>query len=149
MTDASVVSFVLELARLHAPQDPYAFRFEPQAYVLRTEGGGHEQVEIGWTPELLADLESLQRPGRDPVVVQRLGETLARSLEHASWSSRAQAIARAHDAGHHVVITIRSSAAEIYALPWELLTLPGRGQHLGELPRLLLRYERPDTHSAP
>ncbi|MCX4243983.1 AAA-like domain-containing protein [Paraliomyxa miuraensis] len=143
------LSVVLELARTHAPQDPYAFRFEPQTYALRTDGGGHEQVEIDWTPELLADLESLQRPDRDPVVVQRLGETLARFFQPASWSSRAQALARAHDAGRRVVITIRSSAAELYSLPWELITLPGRGQHLGELPGLLLRYERPDTHTAP
>lgn len=149
MIEPSALSLVFELARTHAPQDPYAFRFEPQTYALRTEGGGHERVEIDWAPALLADLESLQRPGRDPVVVQRLGETLARFLERASWSSRAQAIAQAHDAGRRVVITIRSSAAELYALPWELLTLPGRGQHLGELPRLLLRYERPDTHSVP
>jgi hypothetical protein len=48
-----------------------------------------------------------------------------------------------------VVLTIRSAAAELYALPWELLTLRVTGQHLGELPDVLLRYEWPDSTSAP
>jgi len=148
MGDATDSSLILELARSHAPQDPYAFRFEPQTYTLRTEGGGREILEIDWGPELLADLEAIRRPDRDPAVVQRLGERMARFLERASWPTRAQAIVAAHDAGRRVVVTIRSSAAELYALPWELLTLPGRGQHIGGLPRVLVRYERPETQTA-
>ncbi len=148
MGAATDSSLILELARTHAPQDPYAFRFEPQTYTLRTEGGGREVLEIDWGPELLEDLEAIRRPDRDPAVVQRLGERMARFLERASWQSRAQAIAQAHDAGRRVVVTIRSSAAELYALPWELLTLPGRGQHIGGLPRVLIRYERPETQTA-
>jgi hypothetical protein len=89
----------------------------------------------------------MRRPDRDPVVVQRLGEAMARFLERASWGARAQAIAEALDAGRRVVVTIRSNAAELYALPWELVALPGRGQHMGSLPGVLLRYERPETRT--
>ena len=146
MTDLSVV---LELTRSHAPADPYAFRFEPQSYTLRTEGGGRLVLEIEWGPELLADLQQMRQPDRDPAVVQRLGEAMARFLERASWPERARAIAQARDAGRRVLVTIRSNAAELYALPWELLTLPGQGQHLGSLPGVLLRYERPETRTTP
>jgi hypothetical protein len=42
-------------------------------------------------------------------------------------------------------VTIRSAAAELYALPWELLTLRADGQHLGALDHVLLRYAWPGT----
>ena len=145
MGDPTDSALILEFARSHAPQDPHAFRFEPQTYTLRTERGGRALIEVDWSAALLADIEALRQPDRDPEVVQRLGETMARFLERASWDTRAQSIAQAHDQGQRVVITIRSSAAELHALPWELVTLPGRGQHLGSLPRVLLRYERPET----
>jgi RIO-like serine/threonine protein kinase len=148
MPPAPDLSVLLELSRTTAPQDPYAFRFEPQTYTLRTPGGGRLVLEIDWSAELLADLEAVRRPDRDPVVVQRLGEAMARFLERASWSARAQAIVEALDAGRRVVVTIRSNAAELYALPWELVVLPGRGRHLGSLPGVLLRYERPETRTA-
>ena len=72
MVDGKDSTLIFELTRTHAPQDPYAFRFEPQTYSLRTEGGGREVIEIDWGPALLADLEAVRRPDRDPVVVQRL-----------------------------------------------------------------------------
>lgn len=42
-----------------------------------------------------------------------------------------------------------SSAAELYALPWELLTLKASGQHIGALAEVLLRYEWPETTTKP
>jgi hypothetical protein len=38
------------------------------------------------------------------------------------------------------MVTVRSNAAELYSLPWELITIGPSGQHLGELPEVLLRY---------
>ncbi|MGH2901630.1 MAG: CHAT domain-containing protein, partial [Solirubrobacteraceae bacterium] len=46
-----------------------------------------------------------------------------------------------------VFMTIRSGAAELYVLPWELLTIEASGQHIGELPGVLVRYEWPDTET--
>ena len=69
---------VLEFARAQQAGDPFAFRFEPQSYLLRTEGGGFESSELPWTVSLLSDLAALQKPGLDRVIVQRVGELLRR-----------------------------------------------------------------------
>ena len=41
--------------------------------------------------------------------------------------------------GRRVLVSIRSAAAELYALPWELLLIESTGQHIGELPGVLVR----------
>lgn len=48
-----------------------------------------------------------------------------------------------------VVLTLRSAAAELYSLPWELLTIKASGQHLAELPDVLIRDEWPGTSTTP
>ena len=40
-------------------------------------------------------------------------------------------------------VVIRSAAAELYSLPWELVTLKGCGQHLVDRPGCSLSYEWP------
>lgn len=137
-------SFVLELARIDEPQDPHAFRFEPQGYTLRTPGGGRERFDIAWSRELLADLEAIRRPGCDARVVQAVGEQLRRALKPAGWDELGRRLHAASAEGP-VIVTLRSSAAELYALPWELLTVGPSGQHLGELPGVLLCHEWPGT----
>ncbi|HNO08254.1 MAG TPA: hypothetical protein PKJ03_05980, partial [Methanoregulaceae archaeon] len=47
-----------------------------------------------------------------------------------------------------VFLTVRSDAAELYLLPWELLRL-GSLAHAAALPKLLIRYELPDVPVAP
>ena len=51
--------------------------------------------------------------------------------------------------GRRVLLSIRSAAAELYSLPWELLTIKATGQHVGKLPGVLLRYEWPETTTSP
>ncbi|HWN71348.1 MAG TPA: CHAT domain-containing protein, partial [Haliangium sp.] len=58
-------------------------------------------------------------------------------------------IASATQQATPVIVTVRSVAAELYALPWELLPLEATGQCLGELPGVLVRYEWPETHTVP
>lgn len=144
----SAHSLVWEFARAERAGDPYALRFEPQEYLWRSAGGGFESALFDWSPELLADLDALRRPSRDPALLARLGECLRQFLMPLGWVQHEQQIVEACARGERVVITIRSAAAELYALPWELLTLKASGQHLGELPSLLLRYEWPETASA-
>lgn len=141
--------FVLEFARAEQTGDPFGFRFQPQRYLLRTGGGGFESAEFPWSPELLRDLSELRLPGGDPAVVQRIGETLSRFLEPLGLSQKAAAILAADRAGQPLTWTFRSAAAELYALPWELMTLQSTGQHVGSLPGFLLRYEWPETRSTP
>lgn len=143
------ISLILEFARAKEAADPYAFHFSPQEYLLRSASGGIESATLAWDEGLLADLAEARLPGRSPVVLQRLGETLRRFLDEADWEDVEAQILAATRHGREVVLTIRSAAAELYALPWELTTLRNTGQHLAELPEVLLRYEWPDTESAP
>lgn len=88
-TDLSVV---FELARTHAPQDPYAFRFEPQTYTLRTEGGGREVLEIEWSAELAVSLAGT--PGVDERERADARFVLARALwPDPAERARARALA--------------------------------------------------------
>ncbi len=138
---------LLQLQRAQEAGDPFAFRFEPQDYILPTEGGSSPSAHFPWTAELLADLEAIRQPGRDPELLRRLGETLRRFLLQAGWATVERDIAQALRSSTQVVLSLRSSAAELYALPWELLLL-ANGKPIGEEDRLLLRFEWPDSDSA-
>ncbi|MBL9041548.1 MAG: CHAT domain-containing protein [Myxococcales bacterium] len=140
---------VLEFARAEQGGDPYAFRLERMQYLLRSADGNFETAELDWDQALLADLGALQKPERDPVLLQRLGETLRRFLQPAGWAEQEARIQQAISEHQRVVLTVRSAAAELYALPWELITLKGSGQHLAELPEVLIRYEWPGTSTTP
>lgn len=140
---------ILEFARAKDADDPYSFQFVPQDYLLRTSGGGFERALLSWDTALLADLESVRQPISDPVVRQRLGETLRRFLTPLGWADMSAQILEAARQGRRVHLTVRSAAAELYALPWELLVLKASGQHVGELQEVLLRYEWPETVTVP
>lgn len=133
----------LEFARTDQTEDPFAFRFVAQPYVLRREGGRFETVRFDWTPAVLADLQAVRQPDRDPAIVQRVGELLREFLQPTDWPLQEAQCIQALRSGRLVVLTVRSAAAELYALPWELLALRDSGQQLGELPNLLIRYEWP------
>lgn len=146
---ASSLLLELEFARAEQAGDPFGFRFAQQDYLVRSLGGGFASAHLVWNESLLADLEAVRRPGRDPEIVQRLGEALRHFLSTAGWAEHEAEILDAVQQKRRVIITIRSAAAELYALPWEFLALKRTGQLLGELPWVLLRYEWPETHTAP
>lgn len=143
------ISVILEFARTDRADDPFAFRFAAQEYLLRSEGGSVASSIFPWQQSLLGKLEALRGPQRDPVLLQQVGDLLQQFLQPLGFAQHEQRILEAQRASERVVLTIRSAAAELYALPWELLTLRVTGQHLGELPDVLLRYEWPDSTSAP
>lgn len=138
---------ILEFARAEQADDPFAFQFSPQTYLLRTAGGGVESTRFAWSEKILSELTAARLPGCDPAIIQSLGEALRR-LIGAGWLEYEAQLLRAGQTGRTTVLTIRSSAAELYALPWELLALKSTGQHLGGLPHVLLRYEWPETRTA-
>ena len=144
-----VEGIVLEFARAERAGEPHAFRFAPQQYLLRTPGGGFESAELAWTPALLRDLRAVREPDRDPALVHRVGEVLRAFLATAGWDAHERAIVRAVRDGRRFHVTLRSAAAELYALPWELLALRSTGQLIGGIPGLLVRYEWPETTSFP
>ncbi len=143
---APALQLTLELARAEAADDPHAFLFGPQTYLLRGEGGGVSTLQLDFSAELVARLSALRQPDRDPALQQQLGDLLRRFLG-AGWSAQEARLRQAVQEGRTVLLHIRSAAAELYTLPWELLTLQATGQHLGELPAVLLRYEWPETAS--
>jgi class 3 adenylate cyclase len=143
------LTLVFEFARTDTPEDPYAFHYGPQGYTLRTTHGGRKGVHLDWSEELLHDLDALHAPHCDPGTAQRVGRALCNFLEPSGWTWHAQAIASATQQATPVIVTVRSVAAELYALPWELLPLEATGQCLGELPGVLVRYEWPETHTVP
>lgn len=145
----SSLSIVLEFARTDTPEEPYAFRFGAQSYALRTPQGGRKRVQLDWTAELLGDLDDLQKPGCDPAVIQRVAHVLRGFLEPAGWHWLARDIVEAVHGGGTVDVTVRSAAAELYCLPWELLPLEGSGQCVGEMPEVLVRHEWPETRTVP
>ncbi|HEX3481680.1 MAG TPA: CHAT domain-containing protein [Kofleriaceae bacterium] len=140
---------MLELSRAAHAERPFEFVFAPQAYRLHSAGGGLTEATFAWDQALLADLAAIQQVGRDPVVLQRLGDRLREFLASTKWPVLEAQMCDAVKQQRPVVVTFRSAAAELYALPWELLTVEATGQHIGELPGVLVRYEWPDTETVP
>ncbi|MBN1205864.1 MAG: CHAT domain-containing protein [Myxococcaceae bacterium] len=134
---------VLEFARAHNAEDPYAFHFEEQDYQLRTEGGARRSAPFPWNQRLLADLQALFQEPPDAEAARRLGEQMRRFLDALDWGGHEDAFEPRHGAGAPLRLVLRSAAAELYALPWELVTLKDSGLHLAELPGCTLRYEWP------
>jgi len=140
---------VLEFSRAREAGDPYAFQFEEQEYQLRLEGGVFHSALFPWNSRVLADLAELEKPAPEREAVQRLGNHLRAFLGLLEWGQHEAAIEQALAEGRQVHLCIRSAAAELYALPWELLTLKGSGQHLGEVAGCTLRYEWPRPEAPP
>lgn len=138
----------LEFSRRDSADQPQEFRFAPQVYHLRNPGGDVDAAEFPWTAELLADLVALREKQPDPAAAFRVGAVLQRFLERTAWAAHEPAIVEASRVGAPITITIRSAAAELYGLPWELMTLRGANLMLGGIPGLVVRYEWPGTTSA-
>ena len=77
----------------------------------------------------------------------RVGRKLADLVDAPAWAGAAAQVA-AEASEHPTFLTVRSSASELYLLPWELLTVGGVA-HAGSLAKLLIRYEWPDYRTAP
>src|SRR4051812_9241744 len=119
-------SLTLELSRAEQVEDTHVSPSGPQAYILRRDRG-FGSATFPWGGAVTAALAELEKDHPDPGRLQGLGDTLRvfiedclRSLE--GWGSHEDAIRRAMDAGQDVHVTFRFAAAELYALPWELMT---------------------------
>ncbi|HYO70212.1 MAG TPA: CHAT domain-containing protein [Archangium sp.] len=146
-------TLTIEIARAEGAGDPHAFRCMRQDYVFRS-ARGFGSAEFPWDEQVLGAMAQLLRPRPDSAAMQRLGEQLRTFLEqglstHEGWAHHEQALLQAVEAGRPVYLTFRFGAAELYSLPWELVTLRTTGQHLGELSGCLVQYEWPGVHPAP
>ena len=139
----------LEILRATHADDPFAFQVGAAEYVFRSPLGGAQTATLTWDPALLRELAALGRAERDPALLQKMGERLRQFLAPTDFARHLDEVSSAVDRGEPVRMTLRLAAAELYALPWELLALPRSGRHLGALPGVLLRYAWPDTATAP
>lgn len=149
MSQDSPLCLTLELARARESWDPHAFASGEQSYLLREAGGVYQGFDLVWDEQLAKDLTELGRLHPDQQVVWRLGERLRRILLLAGWEQADAAIGEALRGGRRVLVDFISGAAELYALPWELVPLRSTGQRLAERPEVLLRYAWPATSSRP
>ncbi len=143
------MKITLEFTRASDAGDPYGFRFEAQHYIRRLASGERESASFPWSQELLEALAALREPGVDPELVQRLGDVLQEFVRATGWRAEEQRINEALARGEEVIVDLRSTAAELYLLPWELLTLRGSGRHLGALNDTLVRYGWPGSRCTP
>jgi hypothetical protein len=111
----------------------------PRHYRIST-GGGFVLAELDWDRALIADLTSLRRPAIALEVLQRLGGRLRYFLRDTDWPRHEAELLAALERKAPVHVTVCADADEIYTLPWDLLSLDTSGQHLGELPGVLVRY---------
>ena len=131
----------LEFVRAEDGGDPHAVRRGVQEYLLRWPGGGYDAIRVVWDEARERDLVMLRDPIAGAEAAQRLGDWLQRTLATTQWRGHAEALARKLDGP--LTVTIRAAAAELYAIPWELTTLPGRGEHLAALPDVRIGYRWP------
>jgi WD40 repeat protein len=143
--DLKPLELTLEFTR--SSREP--FRLGEQEYLHRKEAGRFLGASLRWEEALLKDLAELGHPEPSPATVHRLGELLRGFLDQVGWESYEARIQEALRAKQPVLLSFQFDADELYALPWELLTLRGSGQRLAELPGLLLRYEWPETRTVP
>jgi hypothetical protein len=142
MTDP--YTLVLDFTRAKDAGETFKFRMVTQSYHRRlADRTTSDPAELPWDEGLSAAIEALRDPEPDPEILQRIGNILRRFLNGTGWSSEERALTDAIDRERPVILTIRSGAAELYALPWELLALGHSTRHLDEIPGVLVRYEWP------
>ena len=138
----------LDLLRATDTESPFAFVLQEQFYVRHLEGGAGRSACFPWSEQVLEHLAAIQRDRANPAAAAWLGEEMRSFLDRLGWGLDEEGIRKALDAGRPVHLTLRLGAAELYALPWELVPLGATGRPLGSLPGFLLRYEWPDTRTA-
>ncbi len=134
----------LEFTRARQSEDPYSFQgLKPQEYVLRVGHGAARRASFPWSGRVMEDLELLARKEPDLDAARRLGEELRRFLDALDWGGHEDTLEEAARQGEPLRLVLRSAAAELYSLPWELVVLKHCGRHLADIPGFTLCYEWP------
>ncbi|MFH1467435.1 MAG: BREX system ATP-binding domain-containing protein [Pseudomonadota bacterium] len=137
------LDITLEFMRKKKMEDPYGFHFESQGYGLRLGRGVYGESTLDWTDAVGRLLTQVLRPNPPPEQVKRLGEELRKFLGAAGFGEDERRIGQAVQERRPVRVTIVSGAAELYALPWEILTLSATDERLFDTEWCRLRYEWP------
>ncbi len=136
---------LLEIVRARAGGHSFAYQAGPQTYLARTPGGGFREIHFDWNDSLLNGLSKLAGFRPDPLAAAEMGERLRAFLHDSPLAAHERALGE----GEPGWLSLRFAAAELYALPWELLTLRPSGLSLGQLPDLLLTFSWPEARARP
>lgn len=146
---AEAPHFLLDFTReIRADEASITLRDGDVVYHLKgRDQGTPGLVTLRWSPRLHELLEQLRKHSEVDVseLAARIGLLLADFVASPAWTRVIDGVAIA--ATRRAFLTVRSSAAELYLLPWELATV-GNIPHVGALERLLMRYEMPGTTTA-
>ena len=117
---------------------------DTQVYLMRDpdDTGRYAEGSFRWTRAVQRDLAALAQVRELEDAAARLAALVRRFLEGTPWDRYAPLVDAALADGRDAVITIRSAAAELYALPWEWLPLAG-GPAV-RTPGCVVRYDWPD-----
>ena len=157
---SGVVHIVVEMFRRDDVGDPHSFRLGEQHYSRRpTDGSRTGYAALTWGQALLGELDGLRalserRPGHsagqdpgpaagDRQVLGELAHRVRQFLDATGWAAEEVRLKDALAERQTVHITLSLGAAELYSVPWELLTLPPSPQYLGQRPDVLFRYTWP------
>lgn len=138
----------LEIVRTSAPHDLYAFRGGRQTYHLRVGPGRYRELSMDWDAALPL-LRSLARSPEDGRLRRQVGQAVEAFLDPEGRSELLRRLARGAETQEGACLTVRLAAAELYALPWELLRLPGTEAPIAAHGGLRLRYTWPDSPAPP
>ncbi|MCK6521647.1 hypothetical protein L6R49_09435, partial [Myxococcota bacterium] len=135
----------LQLSRLVHGEDPYAARLGAQVYRRAFEDGRVADAGLTWDEALLQDLAACQRPRPDAEAQGRVGQRLRQLLVELGFAEDEAVIRR----GEPVELILAFAAAELYALPWELVRVEPSGLCLADLPGVSLVWRWPGVTPAP
>jgi len=138
----------LEFLRKNKLDDPHHFGHVAETYIVLRNSGPPREAVFPWDDARLhEDLARLNTVRRDDLAVSRIGKRLREFLDTADWVADEETLEKARREKRPIHLTIKSHAAELYYLPWELLPLRASDTRLCEIPDLLIRYEWPRTQS--
>ncbi|MCB9797134.1 MAG: CHAT domain-containing protein [Alphaproteobacteria bacterium] len=127
-------ALTLEFTRVDDAGDAYTLRRGRQRYLLRVGEGSYKPLDLEWTDALEQELRAA---AREEAAARALGLRLRALIEREDSDAYRRAPSE---------VVVRSAAAELYALPWELARVGPDEVPLGA--RAPLRYAWPDVKPA-
>jgi hypothetical protein len=132
----------LTFFRKNRIEDTYGFSFKRQKYIVVHTHGAIKEAPFPWdAPEFWDVFMRLQKPSPDSETLKLMGKYLRDFLHKTDWSRDEAAINQALENQQPIDLTIRSNAAEMYTLPWDLLLLEPSDRQLASVDECLIRYE--------
>jgi hypothetical protein len=127
------------------------FTFQERDYLRREGSAQLGPSRFAWSSRQLADLTAIFHGEDADGARQRMARDLAHFLAELAFTPDEEALQVADERGEEVVLTIRSSAPELYTLPWEIVRTDGSDTFLADHPSVIVRHAVPGlpTRSLP